>query len=316
MEPTPQPRTAAASSDSPTFTQEPTADANEARRIEFAQAIERPTGIPKSHNISDAEASIIAACATQLPNSEDIKSQLQSFVETASKLNENLSHAGELHCFVVVNDTQSGAEERMTTCFPVFSKLVHRACNSSRPGARHAAQAFSDAFQVASLIDEQISPNEKPSTGDQLPTKTNFDLPKWFPWLNETRENSTEHISIPIDDAVMQALLKCSSVSEIYGDFFGELFEKGRSMKKVSGRIKYSTLTPRWLRARVAFIHGANKNELVTCLDGELPSKSVVRRNNLLACAILATWFEREIESSELLKHVSLTHGVLLESSR
>lgn len=64
MEPVLQPSMAAASTNPLTFTQEPTVDANEARRIEFAQAIERPTGIPRSLEISDAEASIIAACAT------------------------------------------------------------------------------------------------------------------------------------------------------------------------------------------------------------------------------------------------------------
>lgn len=144
-----------------------------------------------------------------------------------------------------------------------------------------------------------------------------FDVPDWFPWTAEDSDKSGQETSIPVEDSLMNQLLAAKQISELYGEFFGKLFEKGRLAGKVSGRLRYSTLTPHWLRVPVAFLYGSSQTKLITFLHCELPRKSFVREkpNKALACAILATWYHRETSSKELLRQMLHDKGVSLSDS-
>jgi len=248
-------------------------------------------GSSSQFEASNIESILIDNVVQSFGSSLQIRRALIELVEKATNLDKLIDGKGAVHCLVTC--TNDGDK---TIVYPVVSKLMHAALDSSNPRASIASQAIIDAFLVA----RKISSFDEPDT-------SHTELPTWFPWkgdtvnINMTSETTTASLSDSYrycNNSTMEALsvLDARELANIYGEFFNILYDIGYSMRMVTGRMTYNVLTPPWLRTNVVFIYGPTKNISIPYNGRVLPRKNVLRERGRkqLGCAILSTWLQRE----------------------
>jgi len=115
----------------------------------------------------------------------------------------------------------------------------------------------------------------------------------------------------------MLGRLDVNGLANLYSTFFNALWTRGRTVRRVQGKMVYARLTPPWLTKNTIFMHGPSRNISLPCTINTLPSKNQVRERGkkMLACVILDSWMKKEGGSSLYLSSLLQEKGLSVTDS-
>jgi len=220
-----------------------------------------------------------------------------------------------LHCIgeISSSDLPSEIHSEGRYIIPLHSRILLKSLNMNSRAVSVTSLALSDAFTIA-----RISCGRDPGGGAASNRHISISFPNWFPW--DGSHPDIRRVSPPIymfcAENVMELMdkLGTTTLADIYGEFFNYLFHLGHSRGKVAGKMEYLPLTPEWLRKKILFVHGRNRNKSITFGEKVLPRKNFIRKKGKrsLGCAILTQWIKRKEWGYTYLKSLFLKRGATI----
>ena len=181
--------------------------------------------------------------------------------------------------------------------------MLFGALDLKTPSSSLASNAISDALSTAHHVACRYTEIHSRSVSVTL-----IELIQWNGQKESSDNEKCPNDILRCDENIMTAMDKLRPIihAEIYGEFFQDLFLCVRRKEKVSGPVKYSTLTPPWLSRKILFVHGESGNSSTSYSVGILPRKSVIRKsgNKTLGRAILCQFIMREDSCADYLKPI------------
>jgi len=267
---------------------------------------------PELHNAATRiESAIIGTAEEELGGGDEVREKLRAFFNSAKELQLYLREKGEVHCFITCPASDSGKGHNL---LPVLSTLFQSAFRTSNRGSTVAIQAMGDAFAIARKIALGNSERDQAPMGG--PRESSISLPLWFPSTSSANAppGRPQYIMCRSDIIAKLERLHVNRLADIYSTFFNALWESGKSLKRVNGKIVYASMTPPWLTNSTIFMHGPNRNVSLPFTMSTLPSKNQVRARGkrMLGCAILDAWMKKEAGSSTFLTSLLRKEGIAL----
>lgn len=245
---------------------------------------------------------------------DSIGKKVYDFIRAANELQTELRGIGKVHCFLSCTPENSTSQCGSRNLVPVVSDLFHSALSISNPRSSIAGMAIRDAFLIAYRVANcQFPLSHQPGYTAAEP---NIQLPDWFPFSLSEMDNTptirSQYIICRYEFMKTMEESGMQNVVQLYGELFARIWNTGREKKLVKGRISYARMTPPWLRNRVVFVHGQNRNVSSPFAAGKLPTKSEIREsgNKDLALAIIDTFLRKEKSVYEYLTFLLEKKGI------
>ena len=274
-------------------------------------------------SLTEVESAMIAKLTGNLENNPTLTNAMRQYFLSGKRIQELLPSGYELHCIVTAPSERARVNDnvRSEEVFPVLSKLFHSAFNTANVGSSFATLALCDAFKVsrkvvrdASLLQPQIERMSGTNVGVAVASRgvPEMPLPLWFPsaayTLNSRSELHQPRTQLHCHPEFMNELqrLGINNLADICARFFMAIWAVGHSRGLVYKAIKYTRMTPGWLRQPVVFMNAPKRNVSYPFEAGALPNKSRVRERGgkTLAAAVLNVWITKEPDSLPYLRYL------------